>query len=65
MDITINIIEVASELAHKKLVNNWKESIQIYVDETDEIIIYTDEAQDIFNDYYDDYYDFLLNLKTN
>ncbi len=53
--ITINGLELASELAHQKLVNNWEQSIRIYVDETDAVTTYTDEAQDIFNDYYDYY----------
>lgn len=53
--IIINGLELASELAHQKLVNNWEQSIRIYVDETDAVTTYTDEAQDIFNDYYDYY----------
>ena len=60
-NITINKIELASELAHKKLVANWSESISIYFvfkvyeDEEASVTVYTEEAQDIFNEYYDEY----------
>jgi hypothetical protein len=54
-NITINKLELASELAHERLVDNWSESIKIYEDEDAGITNYTEEAQDIFNDYYDDY----------
>ena len=30
-DVTINIVELASELAHMKLINEWNESIKIYM----------------------------------
>jgi hypothetical protein len=54
-NITINKLELASELAHEKLVDNWSGSIKIYEDEDAGITNYTEEAQDVFNDYYDDY----------
>lgn len=54
-NVTLNKLELASELAHQKLVEKWDERIQIYEDETAGITNYTDEAQDIFNDYYDEY----------
>ena len=53
--IKINKLELASGLAHIKLCDKWSESIKIFADETDSITYYTDEAQDIFNDYYDEY----------
>ena len=61
--IKINSLEVASELAHTKLVNEWSESVKIYVDETADELVYTEEAQDIFNEFYDDYLDFLNAFK--
>ena len=61
--IKINSLELASELAHAKLVNEWSESIKIYVDETADELVYTEEAQDIFNEFYDDYLDFLNAFK--
>lgn len=66
MNITINIIEVASELADKDLIvafggeggkNMFPNGI---VEDQDGIDVYTDEAQDFFNDRYDYWFDFLL-----
>ena len=54
-NITINKLELASELAHKELEENWRDSIKIWEDETAAITVYTEEAQDIFNEYYDNY----------
>jgi hypothetical protein len=50
----INEIELASELAHEKLLSHWNDADEMY-EETDEETTYTEEAQDIFNDYYDYY----------
>lgn len=58
MEITINILELASELAHRDLLLNYRDSIgRIYEDEHE--TQYTDEAQDIFNYLYDDYIGFI------
>lgn len=64
MNITINIVELASELASQELHDNWKDSIFIYKEEGDEVR-YTDEAQDIFNDLYEKYYSIIENAKSN
>jgi len=53
--MNINEIELASELASIELEKEWRESIQIWDDETAAIQSYTDEAQDIFNELYDKY----------
>ena len=60
---TINKVELASELAHQKLINKWSESIEIYEDEQACITNYTEEAQDIFNEFYDDYLTLIENCK--
>jgi hypothetical protein len=57
----INIIELASELANAKLISNWEDSIEIFEDLEDGSTAYTEQAQDIFNEYYDDY---LMLIKT-
>lgn len=62
-EIKINILELASELAHKELVKDWSDSIKIYEDENAGITYYTDEAQDIFNDLYDKYFTFIEQFK--
>ena len=63
-NITINKLELASELAHKKLVLNWSESISIYEDEEASVTVYTEEAQDIFNEYYDEYLTLIESCKA-
>jgi membrane protease subunit (stomatin/prohibitin family) len=60
--ITVNKLELAAELAHQKLEDNWKDSIQICKFNED-TITYTDEAQDIFNGYYDEYVSLLESYK--
>jgi hypothetical protein len=54
-NVLINKLELASELAHVKLLDNWSESIKIYEDENATVLNYTDESQDIFNELYDEY----------
>jgi hypothetical protein len=44
-NITINKLELASELAHARLVENWNESIKIYEDVDENETRYTEEAQ--------------------
>ena len=52
--IMTNKIELASELAHKMLVKEWGDrSESIYEDDTAGVTVYTENAQDIFNNYYD------------
>ena len=74
MNITINILEVASELAHEKLIkysddlteydyrNEFPNGVEV---EEYDIITYTEEAQEVFNQFYDEYYDFLCKFKEN
>jgi len=70
-EIKVNILQVASELAELDLIaefnNTYKEKNEKEIDdliwiEEDEILIYTEKAQDKFNEYYDFYYSFLENL---
>ena len=65
MNITINAIELASELAHERLESEWVYSIQIYKDEDSSVLTYTEEAQDIFNELYDLYLTKIEECKTN
>ena len=62
--ITINKLELASELANAKLEREWSESIKIYEDEFAGITTYTDKAQDIFNEYYDEYLTLIESCKA-
>jgi len=63
-NITINILELASELADLELENNWMDSIKVWVEEENGDLRYTEEAQDIFNDLYDKYYSMIENAKA-
>jgi hypothetical protein len=63
MNVTINIVELASELASIELDNNWSDSIKMWVDEGDNCLTYTEEAQDIFDDLYDKYYSLIEKCK--
>ena len=73
MEIRINIVEVASELAHDTMVRDSfidgiiNDETEVYVSfnkaDDDGEIIYTDVCQEIFDKYYDYYYDRLLKLK--
>jgi hypothetical protein len=66
MDITINLLEAASELAHEVVCAKFEDDdTAIYESTTNTITSYTEEAQELFNEWYDHYYDLLLNLKTN
>ena len=62
-NITINAIELASNLAHEKLMQYY-ENLQDNRDfefpngvtiETEDEIVYTEEAQDLFNEFYDEF----------
>lgn len=70
MDIKINILEVASELADRDLLNSYGDEggKNIFPNgllrNLEDELSYTEEAQDYFNTRYDFWYDFLWNLKT-
>lgn len=68
MNIRINIIEVASELADKDLIlsygdeggkNRFPNGIVRNIDADEDMTEYTDEAQEFFNRRYDYWWDFL------
>lgn len=63
MNITINALEVASDLAHLDLQEFWNEfyPTQSYMIDEDDTTRYTEEAQDFFNDKYDFYFTLLTN----
>ena len=46
-----------------ELEEKWSDSIQIWEDETAEILEYTEIAQDIFNDLYDKYWTIIEQTK--
>jgi hypothetical protein len=62
MNVTINIVELASELASFELEENWGDTIVLWEEDEDEIR-YTEVAQDVFNDLYEKYYSLIENYK--
>jgi hypothetical protein len=64
MNININIVELASELACDKLHNDYENSIKIYKDDLSDCLEYTDEAQEVFDNLYDQFYSMIDNLKN-
>jgi len=63
MNIEINLLEAASELAHEVVCAKFEDDDNaIYENTTDTITVYTEEAQDLFNEWYDHYYDLLNNI---
>lgn len=65
MNISINILEVASELAdlkvHEVFENNGLKSHVL--DTENDCYIYTELGQDVFNEWYDYYYEFLESMQ--
>ena len=51
----INVLELASELADMKVREVIEDFSKIYIEDTDGTIRYTEEAQDLFNEWYDSY----------
>jgi hypothetical protein len=62
MNVTINIVELASELASFELEENWGDTIVLWEEDENETR-YTEVAQDVFNDLYDKYYSLIENYK--
>ena len=62
MDIKVNIVELASELANDRM---FEELSREYLSESDiykqdsDVVEYTDYAQKVFNNWYDYYYNFV------
>jgi hypothetical protein len=64
MDIKVNLVELASELAVERVHDEFASQGEsaIYVDNSDHIG-YTEEAQSCFNMWYDYYYEFINKYK--
>ncbi len=66
MEIKINLLEAASELAHEIVCAKLEDDVnEIYENATDTITVYSEQAQVLFDQWYDYYYDLLINLKID
>jgi len=65
MNVTINIVELATELAENEMVKYFSESLELYSDDDEDCIVYTDAAQDIFDELYDKYYGIIEKTQLN
>jgi hypothetical protein len=63
MNVTVNILELASDLAHNELETSFNEEAVVIYKEDEDTFVYTDEAQEVFNELYDKYYTIIENLK--
>jgi hypothetical protein len=61
MNVTINIVELASELADLQMEEHRPVMEINTIEDENGCITYTEEAQDIFNDLYDKYYAIIEN----
>ena len=59
MNITINIVEKSSELAHKDLLLMVSDEIELYTTDDNGDLRYKEKYQELFNNLYDEYYNFL------
>ena len=62
MEKTINVLEVASELADIKVREILVDFSKIYIRENNGDTRYSEEAQDLFNFWYDQYYDLIESM---
>lgn len=61
----INVLELSSELADKRLKTEWKEKNgkkNVHVEDENKDTRYKEEAQDVFNDHYDYYHSLITSL---
>jgi hypothetical protein len=62
--ILINAVELASLLAESEMVKHYSDDVAIYKDGDDDCLVYTDEAQELFDSFYDNYYSIIEKAKV-
>lgn len=63
--ISINTVEVASDMAHQRLTENVSDEQELFTTDEDGNECYKEEYQDQFNNLYDDYYNFIIDRRLN
>ena len=64
MELKINIVEAAAELAEQKVVEHFEDLKVVYQQEENGDTIYTEEAQEVFNAEYDEIFTKLVDCKV-
>jgi hypothetical protein len=68
MDVKVNIVELASELANdrtfEELTSEYMGEVEIYKTDSN-VVEYTEYAQKVFNGWYDYYYSFIDKYKID
>lgn len=63
MEVTINLSDIASLLAHEIVCAKFEDDDNLIHVEDADGIYYTEEAQELFDEWYDYYYKLINNLK--
>lgn len=58
--IKINIVEVATEIAHNNIIDLFGDDEETIYTEVNGEFKYTEEVQEVFNEYYDTYFSILI-----
>jgi uncharacterized protein YehS (DUF1456 family) len=59
-NVIINILELASELAENEMQNIFLNSEIYTIEDENGCMVYTENAQNLFNDLYDKYFDLII-----
>lgn len=62
--ITINKLELASELANQKVIDKCNGLVQVFEEDDNGDTHYTETAQELFNEYYDHYLEMIESCKA-
>lgn len=60
----INVVELATYLAEQDL-EQFYSATDVYDTSDEDVVKYTDEGQEIFDELYDKYYSIILNCRTH
>jgi hypothetical protein len=63
MNVTVNILELASELAHNELESLFRQCSVVTYKQEEDTFVYTDLAQEKFDELYDKYYTIIDQIK--
>lgn len=69
MDVIVNIVELASDLAHTRTLYESGDIClnedEMFLDINSDTTVYTEEIQDRFNEWYDFYYSSIMDVSLN